>query len=129
MALKVDRQIWIINDEDPEKIGQGFETCVVLMKRSKHNRLMTETKGTTQIDNLRPSEKRKIKRAEKHFQSINVGYTVLEKPEDITLISSDNELSINLRYVGDGTTPPISIGATALTKSDTGKNTLERTHN
>ena len=27
--------MWIINDEDPEKIGQGFETCVVLIKRSK----------------------------------------------------------------------------------------------
>ena len=37
------------------------------------------------------------------------------------IISSDNELSINLRYNGDGSTPPISIAATALTKSDTGK--------
>jgi hypothetical protein len=30
------------------------------------------------------------------------------------IISSDNEISINLRYVGDGTTPPISVAATAL---------------
>jgi hypothetical protein len=30
------------------------------------------------------------------------------------IISNDNELSINLRYVGDGTTPPVSLAATAL---------------
>jgi hypothetical protein len=30
------------------------------------------------------------------------------------IISSDNELSVNLRYVGDGTTPPVSLAATAL---------------
>jgi hypothetical protein len=30
------------------------------------------------------------------------------------IISSDNEISVNLRYVGDGTTPPISVAATAL---------------
>lgn len=30
------------------------------------------------------------------------------------IISSDNELSVNLRYVGDGTTPPISVAASAL---------------
>ena len=23
-------EIWVINDEDPEKIDQGFETCAVL---------------------------------------------------------------------------------------------------
>ena len=33
------------------------------------------------------------------------------------IISSDNELSINLRFVGDGTAPPVSLAATALTKS------------
>ena len=27
--------MWIVNDEDPEKIDQGFETCVTLMKSSK----------------------------------------------------------------------------------------------
>ena len=32
------------------------------------------------------------------------------------IISSDNELSINLRYIGDGTAPPVSLAATALTK-------------
>lgn len=35
LNLKADREIWIINDEDPEKIDQGFETCVVLKKTSK----------------------------------------------------------------------------------------------
>ena len=28
-------EIWIINDEDPVKIDQGFETCVTLKKSSK----------------------------------------------------------------------------------------------
>jgi hypothetical protein len=30
------------------------------------------------------------------------------------IISSDNELSVNLRYIGDGSAPPVSIAATAL---------------
>ena len=34
------------------------------------------------------------------------------------IISSDNEISVNLRYNGDGSTPPISVAVTALTKSD-----------
>lgn len=37
--LKADNvglgEIWVINDEDPAKINQGFETCVVLKKSSK----------------------------------------------------------------------------------------------
>ena len=33
------------------------------------------------------------------------------------IISSDNELSVNLRFDGDGTAPPVSLAATALTKS------------
>jgi hypothetical protein len=37
------------------------------------------------------------------------------------IISSDNELSVNLRYVGDSTTPPVSLAATALTKSGGGE--------
>ena len=37
------------------------------------------------------------------------------------IISSDNELSINLRFNGDGTTPPVSLAASALTKSGEGK--------
>ena len=28
-------EIWVINDEDPDKINQGFETCAVLRKSSK----------------------------------------------------------------------------------------------
>ena len=28
-------EIWVVNDEDPEKIDQGYETCVVLHKCSK----------------------------------------------------------------------------------------------
>ncbi|HEX9319290.1 MAG TPA: hypothetical protein VF884_10170 [Nitrososphaeraceae archaeon] len=30
------------------------------------------------------------------------------------IISSDNELSVNLRYIGNSTTPPVSLFATAL---------------
>ena len=38
------------------------------------------------------------------------------------IITSDNEVSVNLRYaVGDGTTPPVSVTATALTKGAQGK--------
>ena len=28
-------EIWVINDEDPDKIDQGYETCAVLRKSSK----------------------------------------------------------------------------------------------
>ena len=28
-------EIWVINDEDPDKIHQGFETCVTLRKSPK----------------------------------------------------------------------------------------------
>ncbi len=27
--------MWIVNDEDPDKIDQGYETCAVLIKCSK----------------------------------------------------------------------------------------------
>jgi len=37
------------------------------------------------------------------------------------IISSDNELSVNLRYQGDGSTPPVSVATTAITKSADGK--------
>ena len=30
-------EMWIINDEDPEKIDQGFETCVTLKKLLREN--------------------------------------------------------------------------------------------
>ena len=28
-------EMWIVNDEDPDKIDQGYETCAVLIKCSK----------------------------------------------------------------------------------------------
>ena len=37
------------------------------------------------------------------------------------IISSDNELSVNLRYQGDGSTPPVSVATTAIKKSADGK--------
>lgn len=37
------------------------------------------------------------------------------------IISSDNELSINLRYIGAGPPPPLSIAAIALAKNNEGK--------
>ena len=33
----VNGEMWLINDEDPAKIGQGFETCAVLIKSTKAN--------------------------------------------------------------------------------------------
>ena len=30
-------EMWIINDENPEAIGQGKETCVTLIKSSKES--------------------------------------------------------------------------------------------
>ena len=33
----VNGEMWVINDEDPEKIDQGYETLVTLMKSSKGN--------------------------------------------------------------------------------------------
>ena len=33
------------------------------------------------------------------------------------IISSENVISVNLRYVGDSTTPSVSLAATAITKS------------
>ena len=33
------------------------------------------------------------------------------------IISSDNELSINLRYIGDGTAPPVSLDNRSNEKS------------
>lgn len=37
------------------------------------------------------------------------------------IITSDSEVSVNLRYVGDGNTPPVNIAATAVSKSPEGK--------
>ena len=37
------------------------------------------------------------------------------------IISSDSEVSVNLRHDGDDTTPPVSVAATALMKSGGGK--------
>lgn len=45
--------------------------------------LVTETKGTTQLSELRPSEQRKIVCAQKHFRSINLDYKVVSDPEEI----------------------------------------------
>ena len=29
--------MWIVNDEDPDKIDQGYETCAILIKSTKGN--------------------------------------------------------------------------------------------
>ncbi|MEM3063001.1 MAG: DEAD/DEAH box helicase, partial [Nitrososphaerota archaeon] len=44
---------------------------------------VTETKGTTNIDDLRPPEKRKIQCAIKHFKTVNVDYKIVNKAEQI----------------------------------------------
>ena len=45
--------------------------------------LVTETKGTTELNELRPSEKRKIVCAQRHFRSIDLDYRVVSDPEAI----------------------------------------------
>jgi restriction endonuclease len=45
--------------------------------------LVIETKGTMDLGNLRPSEYRKIKCAEKHFKSINLDFEVANTAEDL----------------------------------------------
>jgi hypothetical protein len=37
------------------------------------------------------------------------------------MIFSEKELSVNLRYIGDGATPPVNVTATALAKNTEGK--------
>ena len=44
---------------------------------------VTETKGNTNLESLRISEKRKILCAKKHFGSINVDYKIVDTPESI----------------------------------------------
>jgi len=39
------------------------------------------------------------------------------------IISSDKEVSVNLRYLGNGTSPPVTIVATALTNPNQSNNT------
>lgn len=54
------------------------------------------------------------------FQVIKGSSTVKDVWFTWLIITSDNEVSVNLRYVGDGsTTPPLSIAAAALTKEGT----------
>jgi hypothetical protein len=55
------------------------------------------------------------------FQEITGSSMVQEVFFTWVIVSSDNELSVNLRYAGDGTTPPITVAATAITKSADGK--------
>jgi len=44
---------------------------------------VSETKGTTNLDELRPDEKKKILCAKKHFKEINVKYDVVTNAEDL----------------------------------------------
>ena len=44
---------------------------------------VTETKGTTNMDELRGSEKRKIQCAQKHFKSLSVAYIIASTFKDI----------------------------------------------
>jgi hypothetical protein len=55
------------------------------------------------------------------FQEITGSSMVQEVFFTWVIVSSDNELSVNLRYAGDGTAPPITVAATAITKSADGK--------
>lgn len=56
-----------------------------------------------------------------HAQSLVPGIHGMSTVDGVkftwVIISSDTEISINLRYVGQGTTPPITVVASALTNS------------
>ena len=69
---------WAIVVEDIDEFGQptGKEKFY----------LVRETKGTTDLDELRPDEKRKIKCGEKHFgEALNVDYDVVDSADDLRI--------------------------------------------
>ena len=50
--------------------------------------LVRETKGTTNLDDLRPDEKRKINCGKKHFrEALGVDYEVVDSPQDLRIKS------------------------------------------
>lgn len=66
---------WAIVMDDVDQFGNVRERLY----------FVTETKGTTNVDELRPSEKRKITCAKKHFKAIDVGYKIVNEAEQILL--------------------------------------------
>ena len=58
---------WAVVMDVTDQFGDSKETLY----------FVTETKGTTDIENLRPSEKRKLHCAKNHFESISAKYSVV----------------------------------------------------
>ena len=63
---------WAVVVDDRDQFGNPRERMY----------FVTETKGTTNVDELRASEKRKIQCAKKHFKSISVKYRVASKSSE-----------------------------------------------
>lgn len=64
---------WAVVMDDSDQFGEAKEKLY----------FVTETKGTTDINNLRPSEKRKICCAESHFKSISTEYQVVVSANEL----------------------------------------------
>lgn len=64
---------WAIVMDDVDQFGKVKERLY----------FVTETKGTNNIDELRPVEKRKIECAIRHFKTVHVDYKVVNKAEQI----------------------------------------------
>lgn len=64
---------WAVVLEDVDQFGKARQKLY----------FVTETKGTTNLDDLRPDEKKKILCAKKHFNVINVKYDVVTNAEDL----------------------------------------------
>jgi len=67
---------WAIVIEDRDEYGQLTDTSLLYLVR--------ETKGTTNSDDLRPNERRKILCGEKHFRdALNVDYKVVTSAKEL----------------------------------------------
>ena len=64
---------WAIVLDDSDQFGKSREKMY----------FVTETKGTTNMENLRNGEKRKIQCAKEHFKSLLVKFNVASTPSDI----------------------------------------------
>ena len=64
---------WAVVMDDTDQFGEERETLY----------FVTETKGTDNIENLRPSEKRKIRCAKNHFKSIATEYQVVTSAKEL----------------------------------------------
>jgi len=87
VRLFIKLPAWFVVDTP---IGQyNPDWAIVIDHADEHGKIkqklyfVTETKGKMDIGSLRISEKRKIACAKKHFETLDVDYKVVDKPEKI----------------------------------------------